>query len=119
MSARLRWPVVVLAGLVIALLLPRLGVPTFSVSLLTQTWIFAIVAMSLDFLIGFTGLGGYPTLLRALARVEGDEGLSVTTLGEALGLGSGAARALAAGLAVVLLAAAWRVRKSSVIVLAP
>lgn len=60
--------------------------------------------------IGFTGLGGYPTLLRALARVEGDEGVSVTTLGQALGLGSGAARALAAGLGVVLLAAAWRVR---------
>jgi branched-chain amino acid transport system permease protein len=44
------------AGLVVALLLPRLGVPTFYVSLLTQTWIFAIVAMSLDLLVGFTGL---------------------------------------------------------------
>ena len=30
--------------------------PTFYVSLLTQTWIFAIVAMSLDLLVGFTGL---------------------------------------------------------------
>jgi branched-chain amino acid transport system permease protein len=54
-SARLRWIAIGL-GLVVALLLPRLGVPTFYVSLLTQTWIFAIVAMSLDFLIGFTGL---------------------------------------------------------------
>jgi hypothetical protein len=61
--------------------------------------------------IGFAGLGGYPTLLRALARVEGDEGLSVATLGQALGLGGGAARAIAAGMAVVLLlAAAWRIR---------
>ena len=60
--------------------------------------------------IGFAGLGGYPALLRALARVEGDEGLSVATLGQVLGLGSGAARAIAAGLAVALLATAWRAR---------
>jgi alpha-1,2-mannosyltransferase len=60
--------------------------------------------------VGFAGLGRYPTLLRAVARVEGDEGLSVATLGQALGLGSGAARAIAAGLAVVLIGAAWRVR---------
>ncbi len=56
MSVRGRWIVAAAAGLVVALLLPRLGVPTFYVSLLTQTWIFAIVAMSLDLLIGFTGL---------------------------------------------------------------
>lgn len=56
MSLRLRWTVAAVAGLVVALLLPRLGVPTFFVSLLTQTWIFAIVAMSLDLLVGFTGL---------------------------------------------------------------
>jgi branched-chain amino acid transport system permease protein len=55
-SPRRRWIVLVAAGLVVALLLPRLGVPTFYVSLLTQTWIFAIVAMSLDLLVGFTGL---------------------------------------------------------------
>jgi branched-chain amino acid transport system permease protein len=55
-SARRRRTIAIAAGLVVALLLPRLGVPTFYVSLLTQTWIFAIVAMSLDLLIGFTGL---------------------------------------------------------------
>ena len=55
-QGRRRWAIAAAAGLVVALLLPRLGVPTFYVSLLTQTWIFAIVAMSLDLLIGFTGL---------------------------------------------------------------
>lgn len=45
-----------IAGLVIALALPRLGLPTFYVSLLTQMWIYATVAMSLDLLIGFAGL---------------------------------------------------------------
>jgi len=54
--ARRHWTLVTAAGLIVALLLPKLGVPTFYVSLLTQTWIFAIVAMSLDLLIGFTGL---------------------------------------------------------------
>ena len=56
MTRRQRWVVAGAAGFVVALLLPRLGVPTFYVSLLTQTWIFAIVAMSLDLLVGFTGL---------------------------------------------------------------
>ena len=56
MSARNRWAIAAATGLVVALLLPRLGVPTFYVSLLTQTWIYAIVAMSLDLLVGFTGL---------------------------------------------------------------
>ncbi len=56
MSKRNRVIAAVAAGLVIALVLPRAGVPTFYVSLLTQTWIFAIVAMSLDLLVGFTGL---------------------------------------------------------------
>jgi branched-chain amino acid transport system permease protein len=55
-SVQRRWLIVAVAGLIVALVLPRLGVPTFYVSLLTQTWIFAIVAMSLDLLIGFTGL---------------------------------------------------------------
>jgi branched-chain amino acid transport system permease protein len=55
-SAGRRWIIAACAGLVVALLLPRIGVPTFYVSLLTQTWIFAIVAMSLDLLVGFTGL---------------------------------------------------------------
>lgn len=72
------------------------------------------IALGLAFagwaVLGFAGLGGYPTLLRALARVEGDEGLSLATLGQALGLSGGAARAFAAGVAVALLAAAWRVR---------
>ncbi len=56
MSVRQRWITAALAGFVVALLLPRLGVPTFYVSLLTQTWILAIVAMSLDLLVGYTGL---------------------------------------------------------------
>ena len=55
MKAR-RWQLLAAAGLVLALALPRLGVPTFYVSLLTQTWIYAMVAMSLDLLVGFTGL---------------------------------------------------------------
>lgn len=43
-------------GLVVMLALPRLGVPAFYLSLFTQVWIYAIVAMSLDLLIGFSGL---------------------------------------------------------------
>ncbi len=54
MSVRGR--IAVLAGLVLAAALPKLGVPTFYVSLLSQTAIYAIVAMSLDMLVGFTGL---------------------------------------------------------------
>jgi branched-chain amino acid transport system permease protein len=56
MSVRTRWTIAAATGLIVALLLPRLGVPTFYISLLTQTWIYAIVAMSLDLLVGFTGL---------------------------------------------------------------
>jgi branched-chain amino acid transport system permease protein len=55
-SVRNRWALAAATGLIVAVLLPRLGVPTFYVSLLTQTWIYAIVAMSLDLLVGFTGL---------------------------------------------------------------
>jgi branched-chain amino acid transport system permease protein len=55
-TKRRRWLLAAAIGLAVALLLPRLGVPTFYVSLLTQAWIYAIVAMSLDLLIGFTGL---------------------------------------------------------------
>jgi len=54
-TTRRRW-IAVLAGLAIAAALPKLGVPTFYVSLLTQTFVYAIVAMSLDMLVGFTGL---------------------------------------------------------------
>lgn len=43
-------------GLALAIALPRLGVPPFYISLATQMWIYAIVAMSLDLLVGFTGL---------------------------------------------------------------
>lgn len=50
------WIALGVVGLALALVIPRLGVPTFYVSLLTQTWIYAIVAMSLDLLVGFTGL---------------------------------------------------------------
>ncbi len=90
MTARLRW-VVVLAGLVIALLLPRLGVPTFYVSLLTQTWIFAIVAMSLDFLIGFTGLVNFSQAalfgVGAYAVAIGATRFHVTAFAPVIGLG--------------------------------
>ncbi|HTW85837.1 MAG TPA: branched-chain amino acid ABC transporter permease [Candidatus Sulfotelmatobacter sp.] len=55
MTRRTRWLAIVL-GLLLVLALPRVGVPTFYVSLLTQTWIYAMVAMSLDLLVGFTGL---------------------------------------------------------------
>jgi branched-chain amino acid transport system permease protein len=43
------------AGLLTALV-PSLGLPQYYVSLLTQTWIYGIAAMSLDLLVGFTGL---------------------------------------------------------------
>ncbi|HEY4441032.1 MAG TPA: branched-chain amino acid ABC transporter permease [Candidatus Elarobacter sp.] len=51
-----RWTIAIAAGLLIALVLPKAGIPTFFVSLLTQTWIITIAAMSLDLLIGFVGL---------------------------------------------------------------
>ncbi len=51
-----KWVAVAAIGLAVVLVLPRAGVPTFYVSLFTQTWIYAIVAMSLDLLVGFTGL---------------------------------------------------------------
>jgi branched-chain amino acid transport system permease protein len=50
------WGGIALAGLALAVALPRLGVPPFYVSLASQMWIYAIVAMSLDLLVGFTGL---------------------------------------------------------------
>jgi len=40
----------------LAAAVPSLGLPEYYLSLLTQTWIFAIAAMSLDLLVGFTGL---------------------------------------------------------------
>jgi branched-chain amino acid transport system permease protein len=51
-----KWVAIAAIGLAVVLVLPRAGVPTFYVSLFTQTWIYAIVAMSLDLLVGFTGL---------------------------------------------------------------
>lgn len=56
MIRRGTWLVAAGAALAVALALPLLGVPPFYVSLLTQTWIYAIVGMSLDLLVGFTGL---------------------------------------------------------------
>ncbi|HVA36701.1 MAG TPA: branched-chain amino acid ABC transporter permease [Candidatus Dormibacteraeota bacterium] len=52
------WRNVAIIGvlLVLAIAVPRLGLPAFYVSLLTQTWIYGILAMSLDLLVGFTGL---------------------------------------------------------------
>ncbi|TAM59833.1 branched-chain amino acid ABC transporter permease [bacterium] len=52
------WSNVAIIGalLLLAIAIPRLGLPAFYVSLLTQTWIYGILAMSLDLLVGFTGL---------------------------------------------------------------
>ncbi|HXP91994.1 MAG TPA: branched-chain amino acid ABC transporter permease [Candidatus Binatia bacterium] len=50
------WGLVAVAGLALAIALPHLGVPSFYISLASQMWIYAIVAMSLDLLVGFTGL---------------------------------------------------------------
>jgi branched-chain amino acid transport system permease protein len=55
-KARLAWTAAVLGGLALAIALPHLGVPPFYISLATQMWIYAIVAMSLDLLVGFSGL---------------------------------------------------------------
>jgi branched-chain amino acid transport system permease protein len=43
-------------ALALAFLVPALGLPSYYVSLLSQSWIFGITAMSLDLLVGFTGL---------------------------------------------------------------
>jgi branched-chain amino acid transport system permease protein len=53
-SARAGW-ICGLSAFALALALP-LGLPPFYISLFTQAWIYAIVAMSLDLLVGFTGL---------------------------------------------------------------
>lgn len=50
------WGVVAVGCLALAIGMPHLGVPPFYISLATQMWIYAIVAMSLDLLVGFTGL---------------------------------------------------------------
>ena len=107
MSARPRWTIAIAAGLIVALLLPRLGVPTFYVSLLTQTWIFAIVAMSLDLLIGFTGLVNFS---QAALFGVGAYGVAiaatrfhVTGFVPALGLGVAAAVVTAAVFGLVAL----------------
>jgi branched-chain amino acid transport system permease protein len=50
------WAAVAAGCLALAVALPHLGVPSFYISLATQMWIYAIVAMSLDLLVGFTGL---------------------------------------------------------------
>lgn len=48
--------VIAAAAIVLAALVPSFGLPQYYVSLLTQTWIYGIAAMSLDLLVGFTGL---------------------------------------------------------------
>lgn len=47
---------VVLAGITLALLLPLASPPRYLVTVLTEVWIFAVFAMSLDLLMGYTGL---------------------------------------------------------------
>jgi branched-chain amino acid transport system permease protein len=99
----------IVAGFIVALLLPRLGVPTFFVSLLTQAWIFAIVAMSLDLLVGFTGLVNFSQAalfgVGAYAVAIGATRFHIAGFTEALVLGIVAAMAVAAIFGLVALRA--------------
>ncbi|MGD0051069.1 MAG: branched-chain amino acid ABC transporter permease [Vulcanimicrobiaceae bacterium] len=99
----------VAAGLVLALALPRLGVPTFYVSLLTQTWIYAMVAMSLDLLVGFTGLVNFSQAayfgVGAYAVAIAATRFHVTAFFPALGLGILCAVGTAALLSLIALRA--------------
>jgi alpha-1,2-mannosyltransferase len=61
----------------------------------------ALVTLASWAVLGFAGLGDYPHLLRILAKAEQDQGYSPVALGLAVGLPSGAARALAFGLGAV------------------
>jgi branched-chain amino acid transport system permease protein len=86
-----RWWIAGIAGLVLAAALPHLGVPTFYVSLLTQAWIFAIVAMSLDLLVGFTGLVNFSQAaffgVGAYGAAIGATRFHVTGFGSGMALG--------------------------------
>jgi branched-chain amino acid transport system permease protein len=101
------WILLGLAGVALAIALPRLGVPPFYISLASQMWIYAVVAMSLDLLVGFTGLvnfsqaaffgmGAYAAAI-ALTRYH------VTDFGRQLGLGIAFAMLTAAVFGVVAL----------------
>lgn len=91
MTARRLWLPAAILGLALAAVLPRLGVPTFYVSLLTQTWIYAMVAMSLDLLVGFTGLVNFAQAaffgVGAYAVAIASTRFHVTGLGEGIVLG--------------------------------
>jgi branched-chain amino acid transport system permease protein len=97
-----RWPAVavIAAALGVAAALPALGLPDYYVSLLSQTWIFGIAAMSLDLLVGFTGLlnfcqaafFGVGAYVVAIAATR----YGITTFGPALVLGVVAALIVAA-----------------------
>jgi branched-chain amino acid transport system permease protein len=108
MSVRLRWTLAVL-GLAIAAVLPLLGIPTYYVSLLTQSWIYAMVAMSLDLLVGFTGLVNFSQAaffgVGAYAAAIAATRFHQTGLGIGLGVGIAAALACAALFALVALRA--------------
>jgi branched-chain amino acid transport system permease protein len=94
MTARRLWLPAAVLGLALAIVLPRLGLPTFYVSLLTQTWIYAMVAMSLDLLVGFTGLVNFAQAsffgVGAYAAAIAATRFHVTGLGAGIGLGIGA-----------------------------
>jgi branched-chain amino acid transport system permease protein len=104
-----RLSLLVAAGFVLALALPRLGVPTFYVSLLTQTWIYAMVAMSLDLLVGFTGLVNFSQAayfgVGAYAVAIAATRFHVTAFFPALGLGILCAVGTAALLSLIALRA--------------
>lgn len=59
-------------------------------------------------LIGFSGLGSYPTLLRSLVDLEQTESFSLVSAFAALGTSATLARVLAIGVALGLLAACYR-----------
>jgi alpha-1,2-mannosyltransferase len=61
--------------------------------------------------IGFRGLADYPELVRRLSDIEAENSYSAYAILVTLGVPDGAARALTAVLAIVLLALAWRVAR--------
>jgi branched-chain amino acid transport system permease protein len=86
-----------------------LGLGSFYVSLLTQTWIYAMVAMSLDLLVGFTGLVNFSQAaffgVGAYAAAIAATRYHVPGLGAQLALGIGAAVVCAAFFALIALRA--------------
>jgi branched-chain amino acid transport system permease protein len=104
---RAAWAAAAAAGA--AWILPGLRLPQYDVSLLTQTWIFGIAAMSLDLLVGFTGLVSFSqaaffgTSAYVVAILQTQ--YHVAGFWPSLGLGLAAAGALSAVFGVLALRA--------------